>query len=142
MITKWIVNQEMSISDHNLITFSLINNRTEKSRKNVWKIEEIFFMDFRKDLKTLIENFREIELYRHNIDDLLEQFEEGLRWICEKHKPKKQKKKPDAIWWNSRLEIKRSRVRALRRRFQAQSDPDVRLRRQIIFKKNKQNIIL
>ncbi|GBO41495.1 hypothetical protein AVEN_163034-1 [Araneus ventricosus] len=84
------------------------------------------------------EYFREIEINRHDIDDLLERFDEGLRWICEKNKkPPKQKKKPDAIWWNPRLEIKGSRVHALRRRFQAQRDPDERLRRQVIFKKEQ-----
>ncbi|GBN74620.1 hypothetical protein AVEN_262437-1 [Araneus ventricosus] len=95
----------------------------------------------RKDL-TLIEYLREIEINRHNIDDLLEQFDEGLRWICEKNKkPKKQKKKPDAIWWNPRLEIKRS-VCALRRRFQVQRDPDERLGRQIIFKKAEYKLMI
>ncbi|GBL56605.1 hypothetical protein AVEN_130447-1 [Araneus ventricosus] len=104
----------------------------EKSRKNVWKIEEIFFMDFRKDLKALIEYFREIEINRHNIDDLLEQFDEGLRWICEKNmKPKKQKRN---LMQYGGIEGWRSK---LSRRFQAQRHPDERLRRQIIFKKEQ-----
>ncbi|GBO45290.1 hypothetical protein AVEN_148131-1 [Araneus ventricosus] len=108
------------------------------SRNGTGRRDTLLTFKNKKDLKTLIEYFREIEINRHDIDDLLEQFDEGLRWICEKNKkPPKQKKKPDAIWWNPRLEIKRSRVRALRRRFQAQRDPDERLRRQVIFKKEQ-----
>ncbi|GBN20950.1 hypothetical protein AVEN_190249-1 [Araneus ventricosus] len=140
MITKWIVNQDMSISDHNLITFSLINNKSEKSRKNVWKIEEIFFMDFRKDLKTLIEYFREIEINRHNIDDLLEQFDEGLRWICEKNK-KPQNRNGNLMQyggiqgWRSR-EVVYDRLGDAFKRKEIDSDD------KLYSKKNKQNISL
>ncbi|GBM16751.1 hypothetical protein AVEN_9349-1 [Araneus ventricosus] len=41
----------------------------------------------------------------------------------------------DAIWWNPTLEIKRSRVRALRRRFQATREKNERLQRKIKYKR-------
>ncbi|GBN79732.1 hypothetical protein AVEN_38918-1 [Araneus ventricosus] len=41
----------------------------------------------------------------------------------------------DAIWWNPTLEIKRSRVRALRRRFQATREQNERLQRKIKYKR-------
>ncbi|GBN05855.1 hypothetical protein AVEN_121114-1 [Araneus ventricosus] len=47
----------------------------------------------------------------------------------------KQEKQENAIWRNTELEILRGKVRALRRRFQATGDQDLRTKREIKYKK-------
>ncbi|GBM60053.1 hypothetical protein AVEN_147612-1 [Araneus ventricosus] len=83
----------------------------------------------------MIVKLKEIKIDENNIEEILEGLDESMKYICAKNKKfKKHKVQLDAIWWNPTLEIKRSRVRALRRRFQATREQNERLQRKIKYK--------
>ncbi|GBN90275.1 Putative protein in type-1 retrotransposable element R1DM [Araneus ventricosus] len=69
------------------------------------------------------------------LDEIIEEVHIALYKLCVKNCKRREGKPSDAIWWNSELEVKRSRVRALRRRFQRTYQEEERLFRKIKFKK-------
>ncbi|GBM15932.1 hypothetical protein AVEN_270602-1 [Araneus ventricosus] len=97
-------------------------------------------LDFKRDLKELINTFSEADITSENLEDYVDKFYEGLYLICEINQKKiSEDKRKNAIWWNSNLEIKRRKVRALRRRFQAIVDFEERTARRLIYKRELAN---
>ncbi|GBM70221.1 hypothetical protein AVEN_233877-1 [Araneus ventricosus] len=70
-----------------------------------------------------------------DVDFFVHKFQNVIVNSCWKNRRKRITKGKNAIWWNPFLEIERSRIRALRRRFQATSEPEERIRRKIYFKR-------
>ncbi|GBM34636.1 Putative protein in type-1 retrotransposable element R1DM, partial [Araneus ventricosus] len=93
-------------------------------------------IDFKLEISKLVRNYSEKTISRGNLDEILSSFCHELTLICKKCKVKKTSKKwKSAIWWTKSLEAERSRIRALRRRFQACTESAERVRRRIFFKK-------
>ncbi|GBM36786.1 hypothetical protein AVEN_98617-1 [Araneus ventricosus] len=97
-------------------------------------------LDFKRDFKELINTFSEVDITSENLEDYIDKFYEELYLICEINQKKiSENKIKNAIWWNSNLEIKRRKVRALRRRFQAIVDFEERTARRLIYKRELAN---
>ncbi|GBM38873.1 Retrovirus-related Pol polyprotein from type-1 retrotransposable element R1 [Araneus ventricosus] len=107
-ITEWKISDRIKLSDHQIMEFKIEKeNFSNKRRACKWSIENINLFDFKIKQKYALKQGREIE----------------------------QKNKKNAIWWNTELEILRSKVRALRRKFQATREQDLRKKREIRYKK-------
>ncbi|GBL88845.1 hypothetical protein AVEN_158956-1 [Araneus ventricosus] len=112
-----------------------MGKRSPFTPRKRWKLENLKILDFRRDLSLMVSTFRDLAAYADNIEGLVAEFEEGLETICELNVKKKvYRGKSNAIWWSNKLESMRSRVRALRRRFQRTRDPSERLRREVYYK--------
>ncbi|GBN51415.1 hypothetical protein AVEN_170422-1 [Araneus ventricosus] len=108
--------------------------RTE--RREILKLQDMKILDFKRDLKELINTLSEADITSENLEDYIDKFYEGLYLICEINQKKiSENKRKNAMWWNSNLEIKRRKVRALRRRFQAIVDFEERTARRLIYKR-------
>ncbi|GBM23730.1 hypothetical protein AVEN_257638-1 [Araneus ventricosus] len=76
-------------------------------------VDSIPNKNLKQDYKNTIKN-NIVELWKvvanNKIDCILEEFDYALRMICERNfRNKRPKTRTDSIWWNPRLEIKRSR---------------------------------
>ncbi|GBN98181.1 hypothetical protein AVEN_210530-1 [Araneus ventricosus] len=87
-------------------------------------------------MSKLVSYFSRIDLNRDNLEETLSYFCSRLVKICIKcRKNKGLVRKNNSVWWTQNLEIERSRIRALRRRFQACLEQTERIRRRITFKR-------
>ncbi|GBM71857.1 hypothetical protein AVEN_229355-1 [Araneus ventricosus] len=132
-ILNWTIENRIMFSHQQIMDFSLtydIMNKNIKTTK--WSLDKFEFLDFKIYLNNFLHKCRE-----HNIDfeKSIDYIQNGLIRICSKTKRRvKNKVQRDAIWWNIELEIQRSKTRAFRRRFQSTRDPDLRSKRQTIYK--------
>ncbi|GBM42957.1 hypothetical protein AVEN_140833-1 [Araneus ventricosus] len=111
-----------------------MGKRSPFTPRKRWKVENLKILDFRRDLSLLVSTFRDLAAFAENIEDLIADFEKDLATICELNVKKKvYKLKFNAFWWSNKLDAMRSRVWALRRRFQRSPDPSERLRREVYY---------
>ncbi|GBO09591.1 hypothetical protein AVEN_102715-1 [Araneus ventricosus] len=136
LVNSWQVHSDITASDHRLITYSLCEGFSQVHRRIIWKTENMKLSDFKLEISKLVRNYSEKSISRGNLDEILSSFCHELTLICKKCKVKKTSRKwKSAIWWTKSLEAERSRIRALRRRFQACTESAERVRRRIFFKK-------
>ncbi|GBO11479.1 hypothetical protein AVEN_134500-2 [Araneus ventricosus] len=136
LVNSWQVHSDITASDHRLITYSLCEGFSQVHKRIIWKTENMKLIDFKLEISKLVRNYSEKTVSRGNLDEILSSFCHELTLICKKCKVKKTSKKwKSAIWWTKSLEAERSRIRALRRRFQACTESAERVRRRIFFKK-------
>ncbi|GBN85862.1 Putative protein in type-1 retrotransposable element R1DM [Araneus ventricosus] len=137
LVENWCVHSEITGSDHRLISFTLCEKRTNQSKNRlVWKIENMKLLEFKSEISRLIREFKRKGVNRGNLDLMLRNFCEKLYRVCVKCiKKTKRKNWRNAVWWTDKLEVDRSKVRALRRRFQACQEPQERIERRIVFKR-------
>ncbi|GBN95823.1 hypothetical protein AVEN_118860-1 [Araneus ventricosus] len=136
LVNSWQVHSDITASDHRLITYSLCESFSQVYRRTIWKIENMKIIDFKLEISKMVRNYSEKSINRGNLDEILSKFCHDLTIICKKCKVKKTSRKwKSPIWWTKSLEAERSRIRALRSRFQACTELAERVRRRIIFKK-------
>ncbi|GBN63948.1 hypothetical protein AVEN_129313-1 [Araneus ventricosus] len=70
-----------------------------------------------------------------DVDFFVNKFQNAIVYSCWKNRRKRITVGKNAIWWNPFLQMERSTFRALRRRFQATSELNERIRRKIYFKR-------
>ncbi|GBN09883.1 hypothetical protein AVEN_198654-1 [Araneus ventricosus] len=140
-IREWKDLDQETLSDHILILTEVNFQKTGRTEcRKILKFQDMKILDFKKDLKELINTFSEADITSENLKDYIDKFYEGLYLICEINQKKiSENKRKNAIWWNSNLEIKRRKVRALRRRFQAIVDFEERIARRLIYKRELAN---
>ncbi|GBL94457.1 hypothetical protein AVEN_235572-1 [Araneus ventricosus] len=108
--------------------------RTE--RRKILKLQDMKILNFKRDLKELINTFSETDITSEN----LEEFYKRLYIICEINQKKiAEDKRRNAIWWNSNREIKKRKVRALKRQFQGIEEFEERAARRLIYKRELDN---
>lgn len=141
----------ISNSDHNLLHCEFnIQTATNFVNRKI----DIKNVNWMPTLSNLRGWFREndIEDYDVNdqvkLNDFVERAQDGiLNCIAYVDRPKNRRRRKSAYWWNEKLTIERSRVRALRRRFQAITDDDemrerYRLEYRRAFAKYKRNLTI
>ncbi|GBO05875.1 hypothetical protein AVEN_44984-1 [Araneus ventricosus] len=136
LVENWQVHSDITASDHRLITYSLCEKFNQVKNRITWKIENMKLIDFKLEVSKLVREFKGKTLSRNNLDEMLRNFSEKLTRICRKCKSNKRRSNwQSAVWWTPKLEMERSKIRALRRRFQACLEPRERIERRIVFKK-------
>ncbi|GBM25712.1 hypothetical protein AVEN_241984-1 [Araneus ventricosus] len=105
---KTLHDQE-TFSDHRLLLTEVNFQKTGRTeRRKILKLQDMKILDFKRDLKELINTFSEADITSENLEDYIDKFYEGIYPICEiNHKKISENKRKNAIWWNSNLEIKR-----------------------------------
>ncbi|GBN95972.1 hypothetical protein AVEN_166249-1 [Araneus ventricosus] len=83
---NWVVHQDVTASDHNLITYEITYEKSERPKNKCWKIEDLKLIDFRKDLYLTILKLKEIKINENNIEEILEGLDEIMKYICAKNK--------------------------------------------------------
>ncbi|GBN08430.1 Retrovirus-related Pol polyprotein from type-1 retrotransposable element R1 [Araneus ventricosus] len=136
LFSNWQVHNQITASDHRLITYTLSETPRQVKRRSVWKLENLKILEFKLEMNKLVSHFSRIDLNKDNLEEMLSKFCSRLVKICIKcRKNRGFVKMNNAVWWTQNLETERSRIRALRRRFQACLEQTERIRRRITFKK-------
>ncbi|GBM04829.1 hypothetical protein AVEN_252787-1 [Araneus ventricosus] len=97
-------------------------------------------LDFKRDPKELINTYTEADIRNENLEAYIDKFYEDFYLICGINQKKiSENKRKNAIWWNSNLEIKRRKGKALKNRFQEISNFEERIDRKLIHKRELAN---
>jgi ribonuclease HI len=126
------VSDAISNSDHNLVVLKvymdMVSNEIERVR-----ISRLNWFRLKIDIKYIINNMKLLHINRDNIESIIDDTQKQVFEIC-RSKPKTGTKRNGAYWWNPALRCHRSRVRALRRRFQREAVEDVRTNLKVRYK--------
>ncbi|GBL98880.1 Retrovirus-related Pol polyprotein from type-1 retrotransposable element R1, partial [Araneus ventricosus] len=137
-ITEWKISDRITLSNHQIMEFKIEKENFSNMRKTCkWSIESKNFFDFKikvnQSVETCKTNYKDSN---KNLNEMIKEIHHILANVCfETRKRNRVKKQKIAIWWNTKLEILRSKVRALKRKFQATRDQDLRKKREIRYKK-------
>lgn len=138
-IRNFLVDDTFTASDHELITFVLTHNATAKKNSNPSiRYKSLHWIDLRVKLLQLIGcyNIEEVNT-TDDLDVFIESFTKDMIKICQSVRLKyRQHSGLHNPWWNPKLEIQRSKVRALRRRFQKERNQQLREKLKMNFKGN------
>lgn len=125
-LSNFKVHDELSLSDHRLLTFKLVYQGSRKSygrmnlnRTRKWKLGT--------DISHMFDLIN-LELDKNDPDKLIDMATESAKNIYSSNMIKSFKKRKDAIWWDLALEVERKRARALRRRYQSELDINKRIK--------------
>ncbi|GBL95363.1 Putative protein in type-1 retrotransposable element R1DM [Araneus ventricosus] len=136
LVANWQVHDQITASDHRLITYTLSESPRQGKRRIIWKLENLKILEFKSEMSKLVSYFSKLDLNKENLEETLSNFCTRVVKICIKCRKNKGKaRRNNSVWWTQSLEIERSRVRALRRRFQACLEQVERSRRRIVFKR-------
>ncbi|GBM20381.1 hypothetical protein AVEN_222089-1 [Araneus ventricosus] len=123
-IFKWQVDMEPSCSDHHSISFSLYTGKTPTRRKKRTRLDNLDLVTFRKELSSVIGNWRSpILLTTDNIDTETDRLLESFRLITKTCRRRNIPIVKKETWWTRKLEILRSDVRRAQRKHYAAKDP-------------------
>ncbi|GBN53806.1 hypothetical protein AVEN_102874-1 [Araneus ventricosus] len=135
LVANWQVHDQITASDHRLITYTLSESPRQVRRRTIWKLENLKILEFKSEMSKLVSYFSRIDLNKENLEEMLTNFSIRVVKTCIKcRKNKSMARRSNSVWWTQSLEIERSRVRALRRRFQACLEQVERSRKRIVFK--------
>lgn len=136
-VSKWEILDLVTCSDHNLMMFELSSSRFDFPMVRKWHLGKLDWMDFQSRIFGLIEANQPDELNADDIGEFVERMEEEILKICENTRSKRRKARrfKHAVWWTEELSVYRSRTRALRRKYQKESDADSRVVKKLQFKK-------
>ncbi|GBN82910.1 hypothetical protein AVEN_98009-1 [Araneus ventricosus] len=134
-IISWRIDDRINFSDHNFMDFefSLEIFKTIPKKKS-WKTSYLNWFDFKASISSISDSMENCEM--DDVDFFVHKFQNAIVNSFWKSRRKRITIGKNAIWWNPFLEMERSRIRALRRRFQATSEPNERIRRKIYSKRN------
>ncbi|GBN25564.1 hypothetical protein AVEN_273735-1 [Araneus ventricosus] len=80
---NWVVHQDVTASDHNLITYEITYEKSERPKNKCWKIEDLKLIDFRKDPYLTILKLKGIKIDENNIEEILEGLDEIMNiYLC------------------------------------------------------------
>lgn len=136
-ISNWDIIDAISGSDHNLMVFEYNFMNLDFPDTRRWKIGSLNRNKFReKIIKLILENSID-EVAIQDLEDCIEVIEKNILEICQESRKKPSIKlgKQHAIWWTQELTVLRKKVRARRRRFQAEYDIQLRLQRKMEYKR-------
>ncbi|GBO19825.1 hypothetical protein AVEN_62429-1 [Araneus ventricosus] len=134
IIISWRIDDRINFSDHNFMDFEFSLEIFKKiPKKKSWKTSDLNWFDFKASISSISDSMENCEM--DDVDFFVHKFQNAIVNSCWKNRRKRITIGKNAIWWNPFLEMERSRIRALRRRFQATSEPNERIRRKIYFKR-------
>lgn len=134
-VLNFKVHDDISLSDHRLITFNLVYrrvktayNRMNLKNTNKWKL--VSDISHLLDSKTL-----DLNIYDSNY--VIDTVTKNVNQLYRNNVIRNFKRKKDAPWWDSSLDIERKRVRALRRKYQSETDITKRINYMTQFKMSR-----
>ncbi|PZO93252.1 MAG: hypothetical protein DI617_08965 [Streptococcus pyogenes] len=135
-IIRWRIDDRTTNSDHNIMLCELGNTSAKSSVGQRWRLHDLNWLDFKESISALPTKFPTVDIDCNNIEDTIESIEREIQSYCKAHKRKKEKNAAQhAVWWTKGLQIQRSKVRALRRRFQAETDSHERAHKKQQYKR-------
>lgn len=135
LFSNFKVNDDVLLSDHRLITFEF-GTASNKIPKNLYmNLDFIDSYSFAIGINKLLYNNN--YSYLDNVDEIVDDITKGVQNVYASSRLKKRRRRTNAPWWNSILEIQRKRIRALRRLFQSEKDISKKEERCIIFKRER-----
>ncbi|GBM65996.1 hypothetical protein AVEN_152200-1 [Araneus ventricosus] len=133
-IISWRIDDRINFSDHNFMDFEFSFEISQNSpKKKSWKLSDLNWLDFKALISSISDTMENCEM--DDVDFFVHKFQNAILNSCWKNRKKRVTLGKNAIWWNPFLEMERSSIRALRRRFQAISEPNERTRIKIYFKR-------
>ncbi|XP_035204455.1 uncharacterized protein LOC118179392 [Stegodyphus dumicola] len=114
----WRVITDISCSDHNYIEIDLGEKDYSPVMRKRFSLKNLNWIDFKKDASALLLQYNKLKIDEKNLEEIVERFAEEIVNICEKNKIKKKfKAKGSSVWWTKKLDLLRSNVRVVRRKF-------------------------
>lgn len=138
-VQNWRISDRISMSDHQLMEFEIGARKGFASPPSKrWDTSNLNWLSLRQGLLELSLSPDTLDPSAWDLDDLVLTINLRLEELCFQnrrgHSSGSRRRQP--IWWTANLREQRSRLRALRRRFQATTDdPALRLARKTFFKK-------
>lgn len=126
------ITDDITNSDHNLLELTM-SNHIEIKHKNRISLHRLRMDKFLIASDTIIKSSDWNNITIETINSYITNLQSSLFELANSNtRPKIDKKKLNAPWWNVELQTLRKKVRALRRQFQKETEPQAR-----IIKKNK-----
>lgn len=146
MLRDWKVTDKWTSSDHNTITFSIVNTHFSRERINVnrWCTNKADWNKFQSFLQL---NMGEVRLKcdsRRDVIDMAKEIRVLISKACRQSMPYRKKGKIGTKWWTAELTSTKKGVYRARRRCQREKNADVKadLRKTyLIVKRNYDKLI-
>lgn len=137
-ISGWTISDQITGSDHRQMRFELSSTEGRVQCSERWNISDVKIQEF-NDLMTELIGLKDIhEGELVDMNQFVAEVDERILEICKRTRKKSYKSRGvrHAVWWNDGLRVMRSRVRALRRRFQAETEANIRNSKKIVYKRH------
>lgn len=128
------VDDRITNSDHNIVEIKVSTEKEYLGQtKKIFRLHK--WLELKISIKSIIEEVMNRELNIDNVNDVIKWTQEQVYNRCTHTISENRTINKNAYWWNDELRANRSRVRAMRRRYQKETDDTIRERLKIRYKK-------
>lgn len=128
------VDDRITNSDHNIIELTVYTDKEQVSQDmRIFKLYR--WLELKVKVKSVIEEISDKDFDHSNIGDIINWVQDHILIDCTHIKSADKKKNRNAYWWNGELCSIRSKVRAMRRRYQKELNSNLREELKIKYKR-------